>query len=89
MQKYNQLVFPIASFHVLNNISNQHLQRPAKVSSQSQLLRVHIKHLFLLSSLSLLLFELFNYYLEPNKTVCKSKWKIYQLQMQILTELIK
>ena len=33
--KYNQLEFDLTSFHGLNNISDQCLHRPAKVSSQS------------------------------------------------------
>ena len=35
MQKYNQLLFVLSSFHGLNNISDQYLHWPAKVSSQS------------------------------------------------------
>ena len=46
VQKYKQLL-ALASIHGLNNIDDQYLHQPAKVSSQSQLLRIHMKQISL------------------------------------------
>lgn len=37
------LLFGLASFRGLNTISDQYLHRPAKVDSQSQKSRIHMK----------------------------------------------